>query len=646
MACAQIDWDNFRFQSQEYRFAVMKSLDVSDEFKDFLYGQVMNGERITRADLWAYGVHNDYWPLFVHEVTTPTNIQDRTQYYEEWVPGKFDDESILRAEEGVNTKKRSADSLRRPSPMTTRSQGRPLQPLTNPLSRPTGLPRPIREGNPGITRGRKTQTRASSLPPQGARNAEETGDPERVWNPLSREDITQEINRALKDNMEDVVGKVIQQVLTHQTESRRDQPRQPDTEQHNRHSSDSEPELVGITRGINQLNTNGRGRSRRDGARRVEVSDNFHVQAGADFEELARPETRGRGVVKIENQVLTSTRESAHQGAAAQNVYFNLPQQNLNHQQGAMMNAPRELGQGHWNVQQNFERRFDNSTDHPNVWRPNPTGQRPYSAQSWRDDAYGPRLFTTPGTNNMFTGNMGPNSLPGGYPQVGNPWQRDSASPYNNYGPNPTNPRFNPFNPPAWQPQGGYPDPWGGPGGRAAGLQQQMYPMPMYNMPGQQQFNGRNNPMQMAYPPYQQWQTYGKPNRSNLSPPEYDGKTPFRFWLSRFENFLMEMRVPPYEYKQSLFTAIQQGAKKHEGNFAITEFLRQAPTAFMSYEDMVRSLDYATRDDTADSQAHKRLLGAYQKPEESIKDWHKRIHGLYLEVLESNTTQGDECARQ
>ena len=77
MACAQIDWDNFRFQSQEYRFAVMKSLDVSDEFKDFLYGRVMNGERITRADLWAYGVHNDYWPLFVHEVTTPTNIQDR-----------------------------------------------------------------------------------------------------------------------------------------------------------------------------------------------------------------------------------------------------------------------------------------------------------------------------------------------------------------------------------------------------------------------------------------------------------------------------------------------------------------------------------------------------------------------------------------
>ena len=164
MAYSQVDWDTFRYQNLEYRFAVMQNLEVSNDFKDFLYEKVMNGERVTRGDLFHYGVHHDLWTQFVNEVTSPHNEHEETNYFEEWVPGVFREDSILRAEEGNNSKKRTVDTMRRASPIGTRSRI-----VTNPFSRP-GIPKPVREGNPTSTRGPKPTREGNSTSTRGGKH--------------------------------------------------------------------------------------------------------------------------------------------------------------------------------------------------------------------------------------------------------------------------------------------------------------------------------------------------------------------------------------------------------------------------------------------------------------------------------------------
>ena len=148
-----------------------------------------------------------------------------------------------------------------------------------------------------------------------------------------------------------------------------------------------------------------------------------------------------------------------------------------------------------------------------------------------------------------------------------------------------------------------------------------------------------------GYNPSYGWPA-AKMSKGNLDPPEYDGRANFRFWLSRFEDFLVEMRIPEHQYKQYLLNAITKGCKKHEGNFIMKEFMRHTPTAHLTYVDLVRAISYTLQEDSTDAHAHRRLYTAAQKSGESIKDWHKRVHDMFLETLESCTTRGDEAAKK
>ena len=147
------------------------------------------------------------------------------------------------------------------------------------------------------------------------------------------------------------------------------------------------------------------------------------------------------------------------------------------------------------------------------------------------------------------------------------------------------------------------------------------------------------------YGQYMGWPNM-KLNKGNLEAPEFDGKANFRFWLSRFEDFLTEMRIPEYQYKQYLLNSITKGCKKNTDNFVMTEFLRHTPTAHLSYLDLVGLIDRALQEEAAESQTHRQLYTAFQRSGESIKDWHKRVYSMYLETLETCTTRGDEAAKR
>ena len=131
---------------------------------------------------------------------------------------------------------------------------------------------------------------------------------------------------------------------------------------------------------------------------------------------------------------------------------------------------------------------------------------------------------------------------------------------------------------------------------------------------------------------------------SDLSIPDYDCKQNFEFYLSEFQDYVMDTFVPKHFWKQCLLQALKKGAKKAKGSYKMRNILRNLVTKDLSYEQLVEVIKGKFSEDENDTLA--KLQAAEQKSTESLTEWHERIFELYDLALESSAKRGDEAAER
>ena len=129
-------------------------------------------------------------------------------------------------------------------------------------------------------------------------------------------------------------------------------------------------------------------------------------------------------------------------------------------------------------------------------------------------------------------------------------------------------------------------------------------------------------------------------------PPLFDGSESFSHFLSTFEDYLSDWKIPQEKWKIMLTKSFRKGLESATGkkNHKLELFMINTTFRLLSFEGLKAAAKKHFEEDPTTTYYDK-LLHAAQNPTESLQSWYNRVHGMYKDTLKFETTRDSESER-
>ena len=136
-------------------------------------------------------------------------------------------------------------------------------------------------------------------------------------------------------------------------------------------------------------------------------------------------------------------------------------------------------------------------------------------------------------------------------------------------------------------------------------------------------------------------------HKDREDPPVFDGRESFVHFLSTFEDFIADWKIPESKWKHLLNKSLRKGFESAIGkeNHRLEMFLCHTTMKHLTYEGLVAAAKKHFENDSPNTY-YEMLVHAAQKQQESLKQWYNRVYSMYRDILKYETSRENEVDRK